>query len=184
MSQRLKAAAKVYRNGAYEESDNQQSFTKPKRALSTIRSGAYDSYTNADGIIHNYVSQYFDNNKISEDIVTDDPIVRIIPKELCFILGEHFYIGKEYGFFIKVVQDRLIPTDYAADVLVFDIQHTVPSFPSNVTGATKIRPLFQYRYRASDKEKGGVWTGVDPNLTKIVVAHVEYDYAEYYIQVR
>lgn len=181
LSQRLKASAKIYQYGAYEEEIIEETLQMQPKALSYISPNSYDNYTNTDGIIHRYVSDYFAKGSSDDFTITDDPIVQIVPKDLCFVPGEHLYIGKEYGFFIKVVTDRTNKKDYAVDILVFDICSTVPKFPSNTTGSTRITPLFQYRYLAADKTKNENWGAFDPKLTRIVTAHTEYKLAEYYM---
>lgn len=180
VSQRLKISKKVSQYGAYEEELVENKQSTQQKAMSIIRNNAYDSYTNSDGIIHDYVNDYFGHH-IVNGYVTDDPIVNIIPKELCFILGEHFYIGKEYGFFIKVMIDETVREDYEVDIFVFDIQYTIPSFPSDTTGSTKVVPLFQYKYRAMDRNRRNNWVDLDQSLTRIVIRHVVYDAAEYYM---
>lgn len=182
LSQRLKASGKAFQYGAYEEQlINQESNIQPM-TMNSIKANSYDSYTDSDGIILSYEDSYFHNCTLADKYtITDDPIVQIVPKDLCFIPGEHLYIGKEYGFFIKVVPDHIVSADYAADVFVFDIANEVPSFPSNVTGSAKVRPLFQYRYRAADRYSRNDWSGMDPSLTRVVFPHTECHFAEYYM---
>ncbi|MCM1197050.1 MAG: hypothetical protein NC310_08300 [Roseburia sp.] len=181
LSQRLKTSRKVSKYGAYEEEYAKSKQSSPQKTMNSIQSNSYDSYTNSDGIIHNYVNDYFGKHFTQEGLITDDPIVQIIPKDLCFILGEHFYIGKEYGFFIKVMIDDTVREDYEVDIFVFDIQNIIPSFPSNVTGSTKVVPLFQYKYRAMDRNRRDNWVDHDQSLTRIVIRHYVYDAAEYYM---
>ena len=80
-----------------------------------------------------YERYYFKDYHLDDMIITDDPIVQIVPKELFFIQGEHLYMGKEYGFFVNTV--KTIGGDSYADVLVFDIYGRRPSFPSHTTGS-------------------------------------------------
>lgn len=181
LSQRLNSAAKVYQDGAYEEELIEETPQNQPKKVSYLSPNTYDDYTDTDGIIHRYVSDYFAKGSSDDFTITDDPIVQIVPKDLCFVPGEHLYIGKEYGFFIKVVTDRTNQKDYAVDILVFDIKSTIPQFPSNTTGSTKITPLFQYRYLAADKTKRENWGAFDPKLTRIITAHTEYKLAEYYM---
>lgn len=188
VSQRLKSSARVYTHGTFENCDNSEldyvnsesNNTVMPTALNPISENAYDEYTNSDGTIHSYVSDGFGDYRLDEDdwIITDDPIVDIIPKELCFILGEHIYVGKEYGFFIRVVVDSYKPADYAVDILIFDFSYTNPSFPTDNTGIVRVEPLFQFTYRAST----GGWFDMDPALSCVVFPHTQYDYAEYYLK--
>jgi hypothetical protein len=176
---RLKLARNVSQNGALV---NTSEIAAPK-ALMTINPNQYDSYTNSDKFIHNYASQYFGKHHLPDGrTITDDAIVQLIPKDLLFIIGEHFYIGKEYGFFIRTVQDSINYADFASDIFVFDIYSNLPVFPSDPTGTTGIRPLFQYKYRAVDKNaRNGMWDGYDPSLTRVVFAHLHYNSPEYFL---
>lgn len=182
LSNRLKASSNVIHEGE-RESLSQKKTSSPNIFTSNVAPHSFDSYTDSDGIINRYVSDFLDKASVSDPnkIYTDDPIVRIIPKELCFILGEHTYIGKEYGFFIRVRENNVDSRDYDADVLIVDIVHTLPSFPSKPEGSTKIVPLFQYRYRAVDRSKREDWSKYDPNLQRIVTLHYQYMFADYYI---
>ena len=188
VSVRLKASSKIYTQGSYAPDDNiiLEDATVDNistSSLNNIQANQYDSYTDDDGIIHSYVDYYFGECELPNGYTSDDPIVRIVPKELFFIPGEHIYVGKEYGFFVKVITDRFNTADYATDVMVFNISHITPSFPSNTTGSSRVTPLFQFKYRATDKERNsGNWSGYDPSLTRIVFPHIEYDYAEYYLK--
>ena len=176
ISDRLKLSARIYTYGSFEQNVATFAYNSVEpMALNPIVENTYDSYTNDDGIIKTYVSDYFGQSHIKNGYITDDAIVNIIPKALCFVPGEHIYVGKEYGFFIRVVTDSLFLNDFAVDVLVFDITHTSPSFPSDTIGSTKIEPLFQYKYRATS----GNSTGFDPSLSQIVYPHTHYDYLEY-----
>lgn len=143
----------------------------------------YDNYTNSNGIINSYVSSYFGNHSLPNGDITDDPIVQIIPKELCFEVGYHLYIGREYGFFINTSIDSINSCDYCVDILVFDIifsKHNILS--TNGVGSLKIKPIFEYRYRAVDKERrNNMWNGFDQSLTRVVYNHLHYDAAEYYL---
>lgn len=69
--------------------------------LGFISRGTYDSYTDNDGIVKVYKDQYFDD-AYNGSYFSDDSIVRIIPKELFFQTGTHFYIGKR----IRVLSSR------------------------------------------------------------------------------
>ena len=176
ISHRLKLSARIYTFGSFEQLSNTITTNSVSpMALNPIADNTFDSYTNDDGIIKQYVDDYFWQSHLEDGYITDDAIVRIVPKSLFFIPGEHLYVGKEYGFFVRVVPDVLFINDYAADVMVFDITHTSPSFPSETTGSVKVEPLFQYKYRATS----GGDTGFDPSLSQIVYPHTHYDYLEY-----
>lgn len=190
VSQRLKASARVHTHGTFENQATsspsngdgvQYNTTVMPAALNTVAANSYDSYTDSDGIIHSYVSDYWGECYLEDDwTITDDPIVNIIPKELCFILGEHIYVGKEYGFFIRVVVDSIDTDDYSVDILVFDISHSTPSFTTTETGSSRVTPLFQYTYRAAYTDY--FLSDVDPSLSRVVFPHVHYDYAEYHLK--
>lgn len=190
VSQRLKASGRVHKHGTVEDrtaynpnngDSVQNNSSVTPYALNTVAANSYDLYTDSDGIIHSYVSDYFGEYYLEDNrTITDDPIVNIIPKDLCFILGEHIYVGKEYGFFIRVVVDSIDTDDYAVDILVFDISHSTPSFTTTETGSSRITPLFQYTYRAADTDS--IVEGVDPALSRVVIPHLHYDYAEYFLK--
>lgn len=174
LSSRLKASVRVQSKGKDFESESPSLIqSQANRSAQSIN---YDSYTNEDGLIHAYATSYFGNYH-KDDLITDDPIVQIIPKDLFFISGVHIYVGKAYGFFVNTI--RTIGGDKYADVMVFDIFNRLPNFPSNTTGFSRITPLFQYRYRTVDDFPSN--SGYDPNLTKVVYPHTHYDAAEYFI---
>ena len=146
-----------------------------------ITENKYDSYTNSDGIIHNYISSYWGDYE-KNNLISDDPIVRIIPKSLCFELGEHLYIGKEYGFFISTTTDYLFSSDKCVDVFVFDISYTNPTF-NNAKGSVKVTPLFQRRYRAKERSSDPYWNNsYDNSLSQVVFPHLHYDSPNYYLK--
>lgn len=145
----------------------------------------FDFYTDNDKFIRNYTDDYFGNYLLEgSNVISDDPIVKLVPKELMFVEGEHFYIGKEYGFFIRVFPDfaNSIPI-ISADVMIFDIISELPTKEQN-TGSTKVEPLFQYRYMCITKEsRNGMWDGFDSNLTEVVYPNLfNYDAPEYFLR--
>lgn len=143
----------------------------------------YDDYTNVDGIIHEYESQYFGICETEDGKITDDPIIQIIPKELFFQFGRHLYIGREYGFFVNTTIDILNSCDYAVDVVVFDIINTRPDFDNYVySGSTKVVHLFEYKYRAVSRDTHGYWYDYDSNLDKVVFPHIHSDMIDYFIK--
>lgn len=181
VSKRLKLSGKTYTYGTFKNINYCETSNNSiiPTALNSVSENSYDEYTDSDGIIKSYVSDHYGNCYLEDGYtVTDDPIVNIIPKELCFILGEHIYIGKEYGFFIRVVVDSINTYDYAVDIMVFDITHTNPSFIPNSPGGSRIQPLFQFKYRATENSS----LGIDPSLSQVVIPHIQYDYAEYFLK--
>ena len=74
----------------------------------------------------------------------DDPIVKIIPKELFERRGVYLHIGREYGFYVNT--QKLEDNSNQSTVFVFDIEKKLldPEYPSQYI--IEIRPLFQYKY--------------------------------------
>ena len=180
VSQRLKASSKAHMQGEHKIQST-ISNQAGSNALKSINEHTYDNYTDSNELIYAYAKQdMLTPNKTSEGYTTDDSIVRIIPKELFSIVGEHFYIGKEYGFFIKVTNEMAFQVSYLADILVFDILHEIPSFPQNSTGTCKIIPLFNWRYQVREKSYSD-WYGYDPSLSQIVTNGLDYNQAELFL---
>lgn len=184
LSSRLRASSNAHFLGISKDSINNQDVDENKiaaRALKIIKENEYDSYTNSDV----YIDEYSKKTRLSftytsSGYTTDDDIVKIIPKELFFIKGNHFYIGKEYGFFVKVTEQMAFGTSYLADVLVFDIENQVPSFPSSPTGTCRIIPKFNWRYQIREKTYSD-WLDYDPSLTQLVTIPNDYNYAELFL---
>lgn len=145
----------------------------------------YDAYTDSDGIIKSYEEYYFGDSFNDPDYISDDSITNIIPKELFYDLGSHFYIGKEYGFYVNTRVDTINPVDYMVDVLVFDITTKTP-VDSGVNpdwGSSQIDVLFNFKYRAIDKNsRNNIWDGYDPNLTQVVFPHIHYNLIDLYLK--
>lgn len=108
----------------------------------------YDKYTDYDKYIDEYEETYKDKVHTFYGFglnisVSDDPIVNIIPKNLCASRGTYSYIGKEYGFYVKTVQDY--DEDNCSDFIVFDIE-TVQPYPGRTNEmlppSVTVRPLF------------------------------------------
>ena len=180
ISSRLKLSARAYSYGSFKQDMNIATYnsTEPM-ALNPITNGTYDWYTDDDGIIHDYVDEYFGECYLEDgSTYTDDPIVYIIPKALFFTPGEHIYVGKEYGFFLRVVDDSYSIINYNVDVMVFDITHTTPGFLPRTDGKARIDPLFQFKYRATN----GTYDQIDSSLDRVVIPHIAYDYAEYFLK--
>ena len=164
VSQRLRLSASIYTEGTFEnrgENAGSAAYgmtagnTASPAALNPIPANNYDDYTDSDGIIRDYAEEYLIDNRGPGDPQEDDPIIDIVPKELCLIPGEHLYVGKEYGFFIRV-ENHISSFDiFAVHIMVFDIIHTTPGFmgaPGSETGSAKIEPLFQYTYKLITQE--------------------------------
>ena len=184
ISQRLKASSKAHMQGKHKESKQEPNLLANQavtKALKVINEHAYDSFTDSDEQVLNYSKlDKLMPNVNANGYTIDDNIVKIIPKELWSIVGEHFYIGKEYGFFIKVTNEMAFGVSYLADVLVFDIYHEKPSFPQNTTGTCKIIPLFNWRYQVREKSYSD-WSDYDPALTQIITPGLDYDQAELFL---
>lgn len=76
----------------------------------------------------------------------DDPIVNIIPRQYFVERGEHFYIGKEYGFFVSTKEMYTNSASNLIIAFVFDISsmHDMEQTQNRVI--VKVQPLFQYYY--------------------------------------
>ena len=136
----------------------------------TVDGVDYNSYTDSDGIIKEYESRYFGEYINSNGLVTDDSIVKIIPKELFYTYGKHIYIGREYGFLVHTYECNLNYDDNISDVVVFDIENVIPDLEcARFEGKLRIKHLFEHRYLAIDREKrDNYWVGYDPDLTRVV----------------
>ena len=183
ISDKLRASSRAHTQGINKShlNDTENNSSRATRAIQTIKEYAYDSYTNSD----KYLDEYAKKTKLnltenSKGYIIDDPIVQIVPKELFFIKGEHFYIGKEYGFVVKVKEEMFLGVSYRADVLVFDIENEAPSFPSNPTGVCRITPKFNWIYQIRE-ESYSDWYDYDPSLTQIVTVPLDYNDAEIFL---
>lgn len=124
-----------------------------------------DSYTNSDEF--EFESKIYNINQYSNSLYNergnfilkgplhipewtdknDDPIVKIIPKQLFCEEIEYTYIGQEYGFFIKTEKKEISSNNgklYNSIVLVFDIETQTPTKTSQII--VTIKPIFQYEY--------------------------------------
>lgn len=119
-----------------------------------------------DNIIHSYVSSFYGKFMLPNGLQTDDPITQIIPKDAFFHKGKYAFSGEEYGFVMKNYKAPF-EGEYYNEVMVFDIDKSLPSFPSNPRMEIDIVPLFQYRYFSMpiDDPKGD---GYDPSLSAAV----------------
>lgn len=179
VSYRLKIASRAYTYGTSSSNNDVANSLAVPTALNSTEANSFDSYTDQDGIIKSYVQNYFLDCYTGDGYTyKDDPIIQIVPKELFFIEGEHIYVGKEYGFFVRVLEDPYQIEGYTADVLVFDITHTTPDF-NQETGGARVEPLFQFLYRAATN---GINFPISPDLSSAVFPHIQYDSAEYYLK--
>lgn len=87
---------------------------------------------------------------ISSDFETvvhaDDHIVNIIPRQYFVERGEHFYIGKEYGFFVSTKEMYTNSESNLIIALVFDINSMRDMEQTQNRVIVKVQPLFQYYY--------------------------------------
>ncbi len=113
----------------------------------TVTCNAYDDYTDTDRYIKDYISTYRGNSykylSATGNIkYSDDPIVNIIPRQLFINRNTYSFIGKEYGFCVKTVQDS--GNDNISNYIVFDIQ-TVAPYPERLNSnplSVTVVPLF------------------------------------------
>lgn len=151
----------------------------------TVGTYVHDSYTSSDYTIENYIESFFNANLSGSGIYTDDYITRMIPKYLFFTPGVHSYVGKEYGFSLKVTSSG---NDlYIADAFIYDIEVTIPTqyYESLHEASATVTPLFQFRYNA--KKKGTMsdteWRKTfSAGLTEVVYKHTNYDAPNYYLK--
>lgn len=149
----------------------------------TVNLYQYDTYTKTDQYIDGYS---LPNNswKTSDDKITDDDIIKIIPKSLFFTTGIYTYVGEEYGFFVNTTKQQNYL--YVVEVFVFDIEVTKPGMALPIAeGKAKVIPLFQYKYYA--REKGTMSTAdwnmsYTSSLTRVVYPHLSYDAPNYYLK--
>ncbi|MDR2266781.1 MAG: hypothetical protein LBE09_04265 [Christensenellaceae bacterium] len=124
----------------------------------------FDNYTNSDLLyqpnpqetglgINDYKNQLYKNGSsasqsneiVNVNVVADDPIVKIVPRQLFERRGEYLHIGREYGFFVST--SRFNTYANKSVVLVFDII----KYPLNNSGypsqyVIEIKPIFEYAY--------------------------------------
>ena len=113
----------------------------------TVTCNAYDDYTDTDRYLKDYISTYRGNSykylSATGNIkYSDDPIVNIIPRQLFINRNTYSFIGKEYGFCVKTVQDS--GNDNISNYIVFDIQ-TVAPYPERLNSnplSVTVVPLF------------------------------------------
>lgn len=114
------------------------------------------AYTDSDMLygmgdtIQNYPSRLFASKVDAPgslvDILGDDPIVNIIPRQYFIDRGDHIYIGKEYGFFVRTKQQRANSLNNSAVVLVFDISTDNNFKITKNRLKIRVEPLFQYEF--------------------------------------
>ncbi len=123
----------------------------------TVSLNQYDKYTDSDGYLSEYEEIYkdrvhtFSAGASSSLRASDDPIVNIIPKNLFKVRNTYSYIGKEYGFYVRSIQDYA--DDNLCEFIIFDID-TVQPYPGRADDAppsVTIRPVSSglIRYIAS-----------------------------------
>lgn len=151
----------------------------------TVGTYMHDSYTNSDYTIDNYIESFFNANVNGDGTYSDDYITRMIPKYLFFTAGVHSYVGKEYGFSLKVTSSG--NGLYIADAFIYDIEVTTPTqfYDKLHEASATVTPLFQFRYNA--KKKGTMsdteWRKTfSPYLTEVVYKHTNYDAPNYYLK--
>lgn len=158
---------------------NNTTYAYAQDAVENSYSENFDNYTDSDEFNYNNINYsiyeyksklYCKNikmidtsiqNKWLVEINGDDPIINIVPKEAFAEEGEHFYIGKEYGFFVYTepeycfgVQNTHVKTGHnTVYVLVFNIINNI-NLQNNGVISIKIQPIFQYEYKyiVSDKD--------------------------------
>ncbi len=128
-----------------------------------ITQGMYDNYTDSDYLFNSNSQKITDyptdeslykasssivanEGVLSASILDDDNIVKIIPKELFINIGDHLYIGKEYGFYVNTVAQAINSNNRRSTVMVFDIT-TQNNFIETVDNfIVELTPIFQYEY--------------------------------------
>lgn len=73
----------------------------------------------------------------------DDPIVKIIPKNLFYTVGSELVIGQEYGYYINTTALGL---NYKSTALVFDIVTEANLEVTTDRVFITVKPLFEYKY--------------------------------------
>ncbi len=95
-----------------------------------ITQGIYDDYandntlksvvtSNIQGEIVEYKGKVYDTYK--NNLMQDNPIVQIIPRELFLHRGEYTYVGTEYGFYVRTREN--MPHTNTSTVFVFDLEY-------------------------------------------------------------
>ena len=116
--------------------------------LQTLNESATSSDTKSGiGSITEYPDHYMQNYLVEAKaykVVGDDPIVKIIPKDNFRTSNTNVFIGKEYGFFINMVEE--FENYKVFDVMVFDVKSSyyLPETADTIT--VTVSPLYQYRY--------------------------------------
>lgn len=125
-----------------------------------VTAGMFDEYTNSDTLLNmpsKTISEYKTDSslyKSTSSIETinsqlqltaegDDPIVNIVPKALFMNIGDHLYVGKEYGFYVNTMAQSANSPNRRSIVMVFDI---ITMYDSNMRYSLRVEPLFQYEY--------------------------------------
>ena len=159
------------------------------------------SYTDSDEFVFNnttYTIQDY-KNSINNDslfgstmdfgttyytVYSDDPIVKIIPKEYFYNVGVETYIGKEYGFFIETVSETYYDgyysdnsENYRSYVIVFDINNDT-DLESNVDRAIfKVTNLFCLEFITINQDELYCWRKEDAMATEYLNDYLDYSLA-------
>lgn len=86
-----------------------------------------------------------DTNCAIFNVDGDDPIIRIIPRELFERRGTYLHIGREYGFYVnteKLNENANKSVAFVFDIIKYPLNNS--NYPSQYV--IEIRPLFQYKY--------------------------------------
>ncbi len=86
------------------------------------------------------------SSEYDTEVYSDDPIVKIIPRQYFVERGEHFYIGKEYGFFVSTKEMNANCASNLIIAFVFDISSMRDMEQTQNRVIVKVQPLFQYYY--------------------------------------
>ena len=129
---------------AYTDSDyiyNSNSGLNETYTIQDYKDSLYKTTSNIELANSSFPDSY------SAIATSDDPIVKIIPRELFENEGNHLYIGREYGFFVRTVDNPDTTYGHISTVLVFDIMKNldmIDPYPSQII--VKITPIFEYNY--------------------------------------
>lgn len=128
-----------------------------------------ESMTSTDRYIDSYQPDYdyFDNRGFYER----DSITNLIPLEYFKNIGTYYYIGKEYGFFIKTIINPNLPYIKINSVILFDIEVTFPNSSQRDTLTYEIDFVVNecYQTRVRDGLDDGTWAGLH--------GHPDYNYS-------
>lgn len=121
----------------------------------------FDEFTNSDslvdleggqiyGVIQEYTSYFYTSevtnvwlnySELAMTVDQDDPIVRIIPRELFERRGVYLHIGREYGFYVNTVagnNSANVSCVFVFDIIKYPLNNS--AYPSQYV--IEIKPLF------------------------------------------